>query len=650
MLLNKTKFLFILTLLAFTFLKAQQPITVLSSDMPAVGNTIVNFKDTIANGITPGNKGSNILWNFSALTAHLRDTVKVLSPANTPHGGTFGSNSNLAFTVNDTNYLFFNNSANTFKGTGAALWIDTIQSVVRSTFSPAFDLYRFPIAFNGNFSGTYSFEQEINVGGNDIRIEFTSNYADTIDAWGIVQTPLGFYEALRQKRVERTRTVVKALPPFWLITVSDTRDTTTDYNWLSKGSKLALVDFNFDTTGALVDISYSSILPKPIARFTFTNNTNTFQFTNTTLNTSGTTYQWNFGDSSPINTTQNPSHTYTANGSFNVCLTATNAQGSHTFCQTINVSGVCPILSANLVKSDASCGNADGSIGANPSGGTAPYSFLWSNNATTQNLNNIMSGNFSVTITDNNGCTVSANNSVNDIGAPIIQISDVTNNLCFGDFTGAIFTSVGGGTPPFVFNWSNGATLSNIENLASGVYTCTVTDANNCSANISVTVIQPSPISIQEIAIQNSIQGSFSGSVEIDISGGTPPYRTDWSNGISGATLIENLPCDTYSVVVTDSNQCQSSDSYTVQCITGVKDAQLEAFQIYPNPVSSQLIIENNTETFYTVQLFDVLGQIKFEQSILGTSKISFAEFPSGIYFLSLKSEHGIEVKRILKP
>ncbi|MDB5257893.1 MAG: large protein, partial [Chitinophagaceae bacterium] len=140
-----------------------------------------------------------------------------------------------------------------------------------------------------------------------------------------------------------------------------------------------------------------------------------------------------------------------------------------------------PITVASSIT-DVSCNT--GSNGAitltTVSGGTGPYTFLWSNGAATQNISGLTAGSYSVNITDANGCPQSFNFTVNE-PPPITITSSVTNVTCNGGSNGAItLNTISGGTAPYTFLWSNGATTQNVSGLVVGAYSVTITDANGC--------------------------------------------------------------------------------------------------------------------------------------------------------------------------
>lgn len=139
-----------------------------------------------------------------------------------------------------------------------------------------------------------------------------------------------------------------------------------------------------------------------------------------------------------------------------------------------------PAITANV--DEASCEDAsDGAIDISVTGGTAPYSFSWSNGANTEDLNGVASGTYTVTVTDVNGCTQDANITIGVSVNPVSVASVVTpaTNAAIGD--GAIDLTVTGGVPPYQFTWSNGATTEDVSGLTPGTYEVTIIDAAGCS-------------------------------------------------------------------------------------------------------------------------------------------------------------------------
>ncbi len=320
-------------------------ITLSTADMPAVPSTSYQGIDTVPIGFTLGQNGASRTWNFAAALRHVTDTVNHRVPSTTSYASTFPSATD-AIEVKG-NYGFFQNSTAKLECLGLAGDLLNTGTPVDVTFSPRLDVFRFPVTYNTNFSSNYGFVKTVagsTVGQpsvNSIRVTFTASFTDTIDAWGTITTPIGTYNTIREKRVETNRTIVETRLLSFLpySVVSDTRDTLYTYTWLAKETKGAVLTANVSkTTGAITRITYSLTPPlvAPVANFTWANPYGGFvQFTNTSTN-NPTSYAWTFGDGG-TSTAANPSHTYAANGTYNVCLTATNAAGSNQYCTNVVV-------------------------------------------------------------------------------------------------------------------------------------------------------------------------------------------------------------------------------------------------------------------------------------------------------------------------
>jgi hypothetical protein len=140
------------------------------------------------------------------------------------------------------------------------------------------------------------------------------------------------------------------------------------------------------------------------------------------------------------------------------------------------------VIYANLAVTNASCTQANGMVAANPFGGSAPYSYLWSNNATTASVSNLAIGNYSVTITDLNGCNVTKNVTV-AANSPISIGLAATPASCEFSADGHIVATPTGGTPPYTYSWSSGQSTPTATNLPAGNYYVHVSDAAGCTAN-----------------------------------------------------------------------------------------------------------------------------------------------------------------------
>jgi len=174
---------------------------------------------------------------------------------------------------------------------------------------------------------------------------------------------------------------------------------------------------------------------------------------------------------------------------------------------TVSDGGGCSIVKSFTITSpapvslttsttQASCGVSDGSASVTASGGTSPYSYAWSTAATSTTISNVGAGTYSVLVTDKNGCKDSTDASVSNAAGPVATISSLVNVNCSTGIMGSITVSDSGGTTPYTYLWSNGASTSSIDSLAAGNYNVVVTDAGGCKGTTNATIGQVLPPAI----------------------------------------------------------------------------------------------------------------------------------------------------------
>ncbi len=216
-------------------------------------------------------------------------------------------------------------------------------------------------------------------------------------------------------------------------------------------------------------------------------------------------------------------------------------------------------------------GESTGAIDIAVTGGTPPYTYSWNNGATTEDLNNIPAGTYTVMVTDANGCSKTETEVIEEPNSALSLSYGVENVECNGDSSGFIDITVSGGTPPYTYSWSNGATTEDIDNIPSGTYTVIVTDANGCIvAQQGINVTEPDTLSVI-ITKENATtgQGCQDGEATVAVTGGTPPYSYQWSASAGNQTTATatNLPTGTHTVTVTDANGCEIEQGVVIDCI-----------------------------------------------------------------------------------
>jgi gliding motility-associated-like protein len=217
-------------------------------------------------------------------------------------------------------------------------------------------------------------------------------------------------------------------------------------------------------------------------------------------------------------------------------------------------------LTISATSVNVSCnGNSNGRIDITVSGGTSSYSYNWSNASSTQNLSGLNSGNYSLTVTDANGCTVASSAiAISEPAAIVLSGSSTASSSCNNN--GAIALSVNGGTGPYAFLWSNGSTSEDLNSIAGGNYSVTVSDANGCTSSTALTVAGGSALNISLDANDEACGQAGTGSITTTVSGGTSPYTFIWSNGATSED-ISALASGLYTLTVTDIEGCIAVDS-----------------------------------------------------------------------------------------
>jgi gliding motility-associated-like protein len=212
-------------------------------------------------------------------------------------------------------------------------------------------------------------------------------------------------------------------------------------------------------------------------------------------------------------------------------------------------------------------GNA-GSISIRASGGTAPYSYAWTGPngfvATTENIQNLTSGSYQVTVTDANGCTIAGAAQTITEPSPLVLIQNKLDNSCFQGGTGNITVTASGGTAPYRYAWTGpnnfSSTVANPQNLVSGTYQVVVTDANGCTiTGAAQTITEPSPLVLIKNNIDNNCFQGRIGSITVTAAGGTAPYSYSWTGPNNFSSTVanpQNLVSGSYHVTVTEANGC----------------------------------------------------------------------------------------------
>lgn len=270
-------------------------------------------------------------------------------------------------------------------------------------------------------------------------------------------------------------------------------------------------------------------------------------------------------------------YTYYWQPNGNITQTISNLSAGAYFVTITDANGCSLINSFNLTQpggillptstTQPTCGSSNGAVTVNPSGGLSPYYYYWlPGGAATQSINSIPSGIYNVTVTDNAGCSQTAVITLNDIAGPVVIMAGIQNVSCFGGHDGTATVSVTGGTPPYFYSWSPyGGNSATGTGLGAGTFICLVSDFIGCQGLAATNPItQPPAISITSTHLNITCNGANNGSINLSVSGGTPPYTYLWSNSLTTPNLTSLSP-GIYQVTVTDFKNCQ--DVYFVNIV-----------------------------------------------------------------------------------
>jgi PKD repeat protein len=324
-------------------------------------------------------------------------------------------------------------------------------------------------------------------------------------------------------------------------------------------------------------------------------------------------------------------------GSFTV--TVTDAAGCTTTASTTVAGTNAP--SATTTTTTASCNTNSGSATVVATGGIAPYSYLWSNGQTSDVASGVAAGTYTVTVTDAAGCTTTASAIVQGSSLPVPSLLQQQNVNCAGGTNGAASLTTTGGASPYTYLWPNGATTAAVNNLSAGTYVVTVTDANNCSANITVVITAPSALSATGSTTPENGSGANDGTATATVAGGTAPYSYVWSNGQTTATAT-GLAGGGYQCTITDANGCVTQVSVQVSTLVGFTDPTRPMFGIAPNPTAGRFTISYTLPEMAVanIRIHDALGQQIWQAqtgfALEGQYEVDLLNIAEGIYFVEL--------------
>lgn len=284
-------------------------------------------------------------------------------------------------------------------------------------------------------------------------------------------------------------------------------------------------------------------------------------------------------------------------------------------------------LTASTTISNIDCnGQASGSASANVLGGVAPLTYAWSNGATSQTVNNLSSGTYTVTITDANGCIITENLTITEPVA-LVGNSSVTNPILCAGGMATVSVSATGGTAPY--------TGTGFFSLSAGPQTFTVTDANGCTTTTTTIITEPTPLSTVTTSTDEMM--GMDGTATVTVTGGTPSYMYYWMPGGGTTPYINGLAAGTYSVTVLDANGCGDTLEVVVGSQVSLDEAGLSSLVLYPNPSATNITVSNSASTvFNQVGVYTSEGRLLFEFALGGNESriLDISSWSPGRYVL----------------
>ncbi len=311
-------------------------ITITQEHAPSIG--LVQYQaeaDTLISYI--GEAGENQEWDFSFLDTVLIDTLTFVSPVGTSNEEDFPE-SNLAAEIGGA-FQYLETTPEAFYALGFAGTASTGEQIL-ATFSPKSKITSFPATYGTSDTDSTSFDIEINSQFGMVRLKSIIQKESQIDGYGKVTTPQDTYKALRQSvQTQTTDSVWLNFLGDWSL-VSSTVSNTTEVNYIARESKGTLISISFAEDGHIDGVSHllnlTPIVDLPIAGFDIDNQgEGLVSFINTSAE-NPVSYLWDFGDGG-TSTAENPTHNYTQNGTYTVCLTATNSAGENMVCKEVEI-------------------------------------------------------------------------------------------------------------------------------------------------------------------------------------------------------------------------------------------------------------------------------------------------------------------------
>jgi hypothetical protein len=296
-------------------------------------------------------------------------------------------------------------------------------------------------------------------------------------------------------------------------------------------------------------------------------------------------------------------------------------------------------------------GQNNGQINVYGSGGISPYTYSLNNGqfGSSGHFQNLLGGTFyNVNVKDANGCVASFGRFLSQ--PALLNLNANKNDVsCAGGNNGLISLNVSGGIAPYHYNWSTGQTGSVIQDLEAGIYSVEVTDQNGCSGTMNFTISEPlAPLVVN--AVLSPATGDFSqdGAIDITVTGGTPPYSYNWSNG-SEIQDQDSLNPGSYIITITDAKGCALATTFTIDKSSGLNQVNGFELRVFPNPANSFTKVTSGTKIIEQISLFDISGkEVLFTKPLQSSYTFDTSNFSTGVYLLKISIEGQVFSERLI--
>ncbi|MBI2966974.1 MAG: T9SS type A sorting domain-containing protein, partial [Bacteroidetes bacterium] len=292
------------------------------------------------------------------------------------------------------------------------------------------------------------------------------------------------------------------------------------------------------------------------------------------------------------------------------------------------VNGYSGTLSVTITKTDVSCyGGDDGTVDVAASGGSAPYTYLWSNLSGFQNLTGLSAGNYTVTVTDASGCIGTGTAVITEPAQISVSFQNITNPSC-GFSDGSAMAVPSGGTPPYEFIWTNNDTVAAATDLDAGIHSVIVTDANGCIEYGILSLSNTGGMSISSTKTDINCSGEMNGTAAVTVTGGSQPYTYNWSGGETTSTL-SGLSEGIYEVIVFDNDSCIAAASVAITApdLLTVNVTKEDASCGIPDGAAAVAVAGGAPPYYYSWST--------------GSTGASESGLPAGLYFVAVTDNSG---------